>query len=114
MGMDSVAHAGLWTAASEAETLLRGTDCDWRTLQRIEGMLSALTNELERAAAAQSARSPDPTTTRRAHEDLQVMQTALAWVRRHEYDALESELQNRLETVLHSAMATLGWLAGDA
>jgi hypothetical protein len=112
--MDTVANGGMWSVAAEVETLLDGSDCDWRTLQRIEGMLSSLSHQLERAAAARTSRSPARSTARRAREDLQVVQTALSWVRRHEYDALESELQNRLEPALQSAMTTLGWLAGDA
>jgi hypothetical protein len=80
-------------------------DCDWRTLQQIEQLLRLLASELERATAAEHARVPRGTGDRREAASLRRIRRTLAWVRRHEYDVLESELQMQLTTAL---LLTLG------
>src|SRR5947209_8313352 len=110
--MGTVAGADMWSVAAEAETLLDGSDCDWRTLQLVEGLLSSLSHQLVRAAAAEIVLSTHSPSEGYQRADLRGLQTSLASVRRQEYDALESELQNRLDTALRSAMATLAWLDG--
>lgn len=85
-------------------------NCDWRTLQQIEGLLSALSTQIQRASAAETAVSPDLSSARRVGSDLLVLQSWLSWVRQHAYDALESELQNRLETALQCAADMLDQL----
>lgn len=95
---------------AEAATMLDVPNCDWRTLQQIEGLLSALSTQIQRASAAETAVSPDLSSARRVGSDLLVLQSSLSWVRQHAYDALESELQNRLETALQCAADMLDQL----
>lgn len=97
----------LWTVWAEAANMLDASKCDWRMLQQIEGLLSSLSIELDRATAAQAALSPHATMGLQADSDLRFLQSSLAWVRRHEYDALDSELQIQLDTALQCAMGTL-------
>ena len=96
--MGAMADAEMWEVLSEAATMLDAADCDWHTLQQIEGMLSSVSTELERAATAEIPPSPNGSSARRADSNLRILQSALAWVRRHEYVALESELQQQHDT----------------
>jgi hypothetical protein len=97
----------MWGVLAQAATILDSADCDWRTLQQIESLLSALSTELERLSAAESARSQDRSSARQGDSDLLSLRDSLAWVRRHEYVAQESELQKQLETALRCALGTL-------
>ena len=87
--------------------MLDASDCDWRALQQIEEMLSSLSTELDRVAAAESAGTLNGSHARRADSDMHFLRASLAWVRQHEYGALESELQKQLDTALRCALGAL-------
>jgi hypothetical protein len=45
--------------------------------------------------------------TREADPDLLLLHSSLSWVRQHEYDAPETELQDQLDIALRCAIGTL-------
>jgi hypothetical protein len=99
--------ADLWRIWIEAACVLDAPDCDWRTLQRMEQLLRLLSSELGRALAAARARAPHGAGERQDAGALRRLRRTLAWVRRHEYDALESELQKQLTSALLLALGPL-------
>jgi hypothetical protein len=97
----------MWGVVAEAATMLDSPDCDWRTLQQIEEMLSSVSAELDRVAAAEPAGALNGSRAPRADPDARFLRASLAWVRQHEYVALESELQKQLDTARRCALGTL-------
>jgi hypothetical protein len=97
----------LWKIWTEAACTLDVPDCDWHTLQRVEQLLRLLSSELDRTLAAEYARAPHGAGDRREAAALRRLRRTLAWVRRNEYDALESELQTQLTTALLLALGPL-------
>jgi len=102
-----VVNAELWKVWQDAATMLDAANCDWRALQQIEGILSSLSIELEGATAVTTGRAQHVSTERRVDSDVRLLQSSLTWVRRHEYDALEAELQRQLDIALRCAMDAL-------
>jgi hypothetical protein len=100
-------NAEMWKICVQAASMLDGAASDWRRLLAIETTLSPLATELDRAVAANNSGSRRVRAMARMDPDLSLLQSALSWVRQHEYDALESELESRLEGALVSAMNTL-------
>jgi len=95
----------MWGVLAEVATMLDAADCDWRELQQVEGMLSSLSTELERATRVEALHS---STGHRAQEpDVRFLQGSLTWVRTHEYVALESEIHQHLDLALRYAVETL-------
>lgn len=90
--------------------MLDATDVDWRTLQQIEGMLSSLSTELEQAVTAETPQARTWSSAPQADPDLRILRGSLAWVRTHEYVALESEIHQHLDTALRYALGMLVWL----
>lgn len=105
-----VTGVDMWGVWAKAAGMLDAADCDWRALQEIESLLRALSIDLERTVTVESAFSPGVRRARRAHSDLRYLESSLDWVREHEYDALESEIQSQLDTVVRCAMDRLDQL----
>lgn len=100
-------NADMWGDVVEAASMLAASDCDWRTLQQTEALLSSVTTELERVSAEETGHAQYGSSARHADADLCSLQSSLAWVRRHEYVALESALQQQLDTALQCALRML-------
>jgi hypothetical protein len=99
--------AEMWGVLAEAATLLDATDVDWRTLQQIEGMLSSLSTELERAVPAETPQARTWSSAPQADPDVRILCGSLSWVRTHEYVALESEIHQHLDIALRYALGLL-------
>jgi|SRR5947209_16703373 len=99
--------ADMWGVLAEAATMLDATDVDWRTLQQIEGMLSSLSIGLEQATTVETPHIRTGSGASQADTGLRSLRGSLAWVRRHEYVALESEIHQHLDTALRSALGLL-------
>lgn len=84
--------------------MLDVTDSDWRMLQQVEALLSSLSTELEPEPSGEVAHTHNRYAARRSDSDLRILRGSLAWVRRHECVAPESELQLHLDTALRSAL----------
>lgn len=102
--------ADRWGVLAEAATLLDAADCDWRTLQHTEELLASLASELDQVSTEETAHTHHGVSARHTDADLRSLRGSLAWVRRHEYDALESELQKQLDSALRCALRMLDWL----
>src|SRR5689334_5570432 len=99
--------ADRWGVLAEAATLLDAADWDWRTLQHAEELLASLSSELAQVSVEETAHAHNAARVRHTDADLRSLRGSLAWVRRHEYDALESELQQQLDTALRCALRML-------
>ena len=97
------------TCAQTARELDTAAD-DWRRLLQIEETLWPLAIELAGATAAASAHTRGTPALRRAGGDVRRLSSSLAWVHDHASDALETELRNRLDIALRSAMGVLYYL----
>jgi hypothetical protein len=97
----------MWKVCIQAANMLDGAASDWRRLLAIQDTLWPLATELHQAAPANDTCSRDLRHSARVDPDLHLLQTSLSWIRRHEFDALESELESRLDVALVSAMNTL-------
>jgi hypothetical protein len=102
-----MADMDMWKVCIQAANMLDGAGSDWRRLLAIEDRLWPLATALDQAAAATKTGSPDLRHSARVDPDLRLLQSSLSWIRRHEYDALESDLKSRLDVALVSAMNTL-------
>jgi hypothetical protein len=107
-----VTETEMWGVLAEAATMLDGIDVDWRTLQQIEGMLSSLSTELERAVRGEIPQARTRSSAPQADADMGILRSSLAWVRRHEYVALESEIHQHLDAAIRHALGTLDRLGG--
>ena len=97
----------MWEILADAATMLDVADSDWRTLQRVEALLSSVSTELEGDPSGEVAYKQSRYAARRSDSDLRILQGSLAWVRRHEYVAPEWELQQHLDAALRSALGML-------
>jgi hypothetical protein len=100
--------ADRWGVVAEAATMLDAADWDWRALQQVEGLLSSLSTEIEQVTRVETQHAS--TGHGAPDADLRCLQHLLTWVRRHEYDALESELHHELDIALRCAMNALDGL----
>ena len=106
-GTGMVTNAQMWGIWTDAATMLDAADCDWRALQQVEGLLSSLSTEIEQVTRVDTLHPQNGSSSRHADFDLRALRGSLAWVRRNEYDALESELHQQLDTALRCALRML-------
>lgn len=106
-GMGAAIYADMRSLWVQATSLLSAANCDWLSLQQVESLLSSLATELEQAIAMKTTDSWNGSGARSANCCFHSMQRSLDWVREHEYDTLESDIQKHLNTSARCALSTL-------
>jgi hypothetical protein len=84
----------------QAASMLDGAADDWSRLLEAQEALWPIAIELTDATDAESFGSG-------ISADVRLMTSCLIWVQYHRYDALETDLKNKLDVALRCAMHTL-------
>lgn len=99
-------HAEMWKICGQVALLLDLAGNDWRVLARAEETLRPVAIALGEPPYLSRLRLVGGPSWQ-AEPGAEDLGSSLNWVRRHLYDALESELYGRMDTALHCAMRIL-------